>query len=369
VKLKRHGIIAAVAIATLGLAACGSDTNNSPSGGGSSAAKPAINCKTGSLSAQGSTAQLNAMQEWIKAYQQSCSGAQINYQGTGSGAGIQAFTGNTADFAGSDSALKAGDEKTKADARCTGGNAIDLPMVIGPIAVAYNVSGVKDLQLKPATLAKIFAGTIKTWNDPTIKADNPSASLPSTPISTIHRSDSSGTTENFTKYLTAAGGSDWTFASDKVWKAPGGQGAKGSDGVAAGIKQADGSIGYVEYSFVQTNSLSAAKIYNGAGEYTALSPDSAAKAVAGAQSAPAGTGDLTLKLDYATKQAGAYPIVLVTYEIACSKGNPADKLDLLKSFLTFVSSKDGQSKLTEIGYAPLPDSLQTQVTASLSSMA
>jgi phosphate transport system substrate-binding protein len=369
VKLKRHGILAAVAVAALGLAACGSDTNDNTPSGGSTSAKPTINCKTGSLSAQGSTAQLNAMQEWIKSYQQSCSGAQINYQGTGSGAGIQAFTGNTADFAGSDSALKAGDEKTKADARCTGGNAIDLPMVIGPIAVAYNVSGVKDLQLKPATLAKIFTGTIKTWNDPTIKADNPSASLPSTPISTIHRSDSSGTTENFTKYLTAAGGSDWTFASDKVWKAPGGQGAKGSDGVAAGIKQADGSIGYVEYSFVQTNSLNAAKIYNGAGEYTTLSPDSAAKAVAGAQSAPAGTGDLTLKLDYATKQAGAYPIVLVTYEIACSKGNPADKLDLLKSFLTFVSSKDGQSKLTEIGYAPLPDSLQTQVAASISSMA
>jgi phosphate transport system substrate-binding protein len=369
VKLKRHGILAAVAVVTLGLAACGSDNTSDTPSGGATSAKPTIDCKTGSLSAQGSTAQLNAMQEWIKAYQQSCSGAQINYQGTGSGAGVQAFTGNTADFAGSDSALKAGDEKTKADARCTGGNAIDLPMVIGPIAVAYNVTGVKDLQLKPATLAKIFAGTIKTWDDATIKADNPSASLPSTPISTIHRSDSSGTTENFTKYLTAAAGSDWTFASDKVWKAPGGQGAKGSDGVAAGIKQADGSIGYVEYSFVQTNSLSAAKVYNGAGEYTALSPDSAAKAIAGAQSAPAGTGDQTLKLDYATKQAGAYPIVLVTYEIACNKGNPADKLALLKSFFTFIASKDGQAKLSEIGYAPLPESLQSQVTASVNSMA
>jgi phosphate transport system substrate-binding protein len=368
VKLKRHGILAAVAVATLGLAACGSDTNNSPSGGGTSA-KPTIDCKTGSLSAQGSTAQLNAMQEWIKAYQQACSGAQINYQGTGSGAGVQAFTGNTADFAGSDSALKAGDEKTKADARCTGGNAVDLPMVIGPIAVAYNVSGVKDLQLKPATLAKIFAGTIKTWDDPTIKADNPSASLPSTPISTIHRSDSSGTTDNFTKYLTAAAGSDWTFANDKVWKAPGGQGAAKSDGVAAAIKQTDGSIGYVEYSFVQTNSLNAAKIVNGAGEPTALSPESAGKAIAGAQVTANGTDDLSLKIDYATKESGAYPVVLVTYEIACNKGNPADKLALLKSFLTFLASKDGQSKLSDIGYAPLPDSLQTKVAASISNMA
>jgi phosphate transport system substrate-binding protein len=369
VKLKRHGILAAIAVATLGLAACGSDnTGDTPSGNGGSAAKPTIDCKTGSLTAQGSTAQLNAMQEWIKAYQQACSGAQINYQGTGSGAGIQAFIGNTADFAGSDSALKAADEQPKADARCTGGKALNLPAVIGPIAVAYNLSGVKDLQLKPATLAKIFSGAIKTWDDPTIKADNPSASLPSTPISSVHRSDSSGTTDNFTKYLAAAAASDWTFGNDKVWKAPGGQGGKGSDGVSAAVKQTDGAIGYVEYSFVQTNSLSAAKIYNGAGEYTSLSDKSAAAAIAGAQ--VVGTDDdLTLKIDYVTKQSGAYPIVLVTYEIACGKGTPADKLTLLKSFLTYITSKDGQAKLSDIGYAPLPDTLQTKVAASINNLA
>ncbi len=364
-KLKRHGILAAVAVATLGLAACGSDTNNSPSAGSSST--PTIDCKTGSLTAQGSTAQKNAMDEWVKTYQQTCSGAQINYQGTGSSAGVQAFTANTADFAGSDSALKAGDEQTKADARCTGGKAIDLPMVIGPIAVAYNLSGVKDLQLKPATLAKIFSGAITKWDDATIKADNPSASLPSTPISAVHRSDGSGTTGNFTKYLTATAGSDWTFGSDNAWKASGGQGAKGSDGVAAAVKQGDGSIGYVEYSFVQTNSLNAAKIYNGAGEYTALSPDAAAKAIAGAQ--VTGTSDdLTLKIDYATKGAGAYPIVLVTYEIVCTKGNPTDKAALLKSFLTYTSSKDGQKKLSDIGYAPLPDTLQSKVVTSINNI-
>jgi hypothetical protein len=149
VNLKRHGIIAAVATATLALAACGSDNpNDTPAGGSSSAAKSAIDCKTGSLTAQGSTAQKNAVDEWVKAYQQACTGAQINYQATGSGAGIQAFIGNTADFAGSDSTLKAGDEQTKADARCAGGKAINLPMVVGPIAVAYNLSGVKDLQFK-----------------------------------------------------------------------------------------------------------------------------------------------------------------------------------------------------------------------------
>ena len=367
--LKRHGIIAAVATATLALAACGSDNpNDTPAGGSSSAAKSAIDCKTGSLTAQGSTAQKNAVDEWVKAYQQACTGAQINYQGTGSGAGIQAFTGNTADFAGSDSALKAGDEQTKADARCTGGKAINLPMVIGPIAIAYNVSGVKDLQLKPATLAKIFAGGITKWDDAAIKADNPSATLPSTPIVAVHRSDSSGTSENFTKYLKAAAPTDWTFDPSKDWKAPGGQGAKGSDGVAASVKQTAGAIGYIEFSFVETNGLTAAKVYNGAGEYTALDGEAAGKAVAGAQ--VAGTGeDLALKIDYNTKAAGAYPIVLVTYEIVCSKGNPADKVALLKSFLTYTSSKDGQAKLGDIGYAPLPVELQTKVATSVSSLA
>jgi phosphate transport system substrate-binding protein len=369
VKLKRHGILAAVAAATLALAACGSDnTSTTPSADGSSAAKPTIDCKTGELTAQGSTAQKNAMDEWVKAYGQACTGAKINYQGTGSGAGIQAFTADTADFAGSDSALKAGDEQTKADARCAGGKAINLPMVTGPIAVAYNLNGAKDLQFKPATLAKIFAGTIKTWDDAAIKADNPSATLPSTPIAPIHRSDSSGTTENFTKYLTAAAGTDWTFGADKVWKAPGALAAKGSDGVSTLVKQTAGSISYVEYSFVQTNGLSAAKIYNGAGEYVALDEKSAGKAVAGAQ--VVGTGDdLSLKIDYNTKEAGAYPIVLVTYEIVCSKGTPADKLPLLKSFLGFVASKDGQAKLSQIGYAPLPESIQTKVATSINNMA
>jgi len=369
VNLKRHGIFAAVAAATLALAACGSDnTSTTPGGDSSSAAKSKIDCASGSLTAQGSTAQGNAIGEWVKAYQTACPDGKINYQGTGSGAGIQAFTANTADFAGSDSALKAGDEQSRADARCTGGKAINLPMVIGPIAIAYNLAGVKDLQLKPATLAKIFAGTVKTWDDATIKADNPNATLPSTPIVAVHRSDSSGTTENFTKYLKATAGSDWTYDSGKDWKAPGGKGGAKSDGVAAAVKQAPGAIGYIEYSFVQTNSLSAAKIYNGAGEYTALDDKSAGKAIAGAK--VTGTEpDLALTVDYATKEAGAYPIVLVTYEIVCTKGTPADKLPLIKGFLGYISGTDGQAKLSEIGYAPLPSELQNKVAASVSGLA
>jgi len=371
VKLKRHGIMAGIALtaATLALAGCGSDnTTPSTSTSNGSSAGSSTDCASGSLTAQGSTAQKNAMDEWVKAYQQKCSGAQINYQGTGSGAGVTAFNGKSADFAGSDSALKDGDETTKATARCGGSPALNLPMVVGPIAVVYNLDGVKDLTLKPATIAQIFSGKITKWDDPAIKADNASAQLPSSTISTVHRSDDSGTTDNFTNYLKGAAGSDWTFDHSKTWKAPGGQAAKGSDGIASTLKSSPGTIGYVELSFAQNSSLSMAKIVNGNGEPTELTPEAAGKTIAGAQ--VTGTGDdLKMKIDYATKEAGAYPIVLVTYEIVCSKGNDAAKLPVLKGFLTYTSSADGQKALTDLGYAPLPETVRAKVAASVANLA
>jgi phosphate transport system substrate-binding protein len=364
-------MIAGIALtATLALAACGSDneTPSTTSSSGGSNSGSSISCATGSLTAQGSSAQKNAMDEWIKAYQQACSGAKIDYQATGSGAGITAFNGGTADFAGSDSALKDGDETTKATARCGGAPALNLPMVTGPIAIAYNLDGVKDLQLKPETLAKIFAGSITKWDDAAIKADNPSATLPPTAILAVHRSDSSGTTDNFTGYLDKASGGAWTFGKDKVWKATGGQAEKGSDGVAGAVKKSAGAIAYVEWSFAKVNALSTAKIYNGAGEYTALTGEAAGKTIVGAKIT--GTGDdLKMSIDYATKEAGAYPIVLVTYEIVCSKGTPADKVALVKGFLGYTSSDEGQKLLDKLGYAPLPSTVREKVAASVKNLA
>jgi phosphate transport system substrate-binding protein len=367
VKLNRHGILAGVMLtATLALAACGTDNNNEPAAGSSSAPAGAADCATGKLTAQGSTAQKNAMEQWVKNFQAKCSGATVDYQGTGSGAGIQAFIGGTADFAGSDSAMKDPEEQPKADARCATGKAIHLPMVIGPIAVVTNVSGATDLQFSPATLAGIFANKITTWNAPEIKADNPSATLPATKILAVHRNDSSGTTDNFTKYLSKTAGDVWTFSNNKEWKAPGGQGEKGSDGVSAAVKKTDGSIGYVEWSFAKANALNVAKVKNAAGEYTALSTDSAGKTIASA--AVAGSGnDLKLTIDYNTKAAGAYPIVLVTYEIVCEKGTPADKLALVKAFLGYTAG-DGQAKLADLGYAPLPTEVQSKVATSVKAL-
>ena len=200
-KLQRLGILAGIALtATVALAACGTDNNsgNTPSVIGTAAAGPIV--ASGTLNAQGSTAQANAIAQWIKDYNAQCSGATINYQATGSGAGQPAFIPGTADFAGSDSALSRPTSRSADDAR-QAGPAIHLPMVVGPIAVVYNVSGVTNLQLKPATLAGIFAGKITTWNDPAIAADNPGVKLPSTKITAVHRADSSGTSDNFTNYL------------------------------------------------------------------------------------------------------------------------------------------------------------------------
>ena len=362
-KLQRSGIIAGIALTALALTACGSD-NTTSTGNSAGASAAASNCASGSLTAQGSSAQKNAMAEWIKTYQGQCPDAKISYEGTGSGAGIQAFIAGTADFAGSDSALKP-EEQPQADAKCPGGQALNLPMVVGPIAVVYNVAGVDGLQLDASTIAKIFAGKITKWNDPAIVAQNSGAKLPATAIATVHRSDESGTTDNFTKYLSKTAEADWTFSNAKAWKAPGGTGAKGSDGVAAAVKSTAGALAYVELSFAENSDLQKAKIKNGAGEYTELTGASAGKTIEGAKIT--GTGnDLSMTIDYATTTAGAYPIVLVTYEIACSKGSA--KAAAIKGFLTYTSSTGGQAALGDLGYAALPDSVRSKVETSVATI-
>ena len=258
-------------------------------------------------------------------------------------------------------------EADAAAKRCGGNPAVNLPMVIGPVAIAYNVDGLDKLVLDGPTAAKIFQGTIKTWNDPAIAKLNPGVTLPSAPISVFFRSDESGTTENFTKYLAASGGGAWTGKPAKKWTGTG-AGKEKSAGVAEGVKSTKNSITYVEWSYAVDNKLGTAQIDNGSGTPVELSAESAGKALAAAKPASAGGNDLSLKLDYATKEAGAYPIILVTYEIACSKGLPAEKTALVKSFLSYFASKDGQASLTDLNYAPLPEEIRTKVDAAIQSI-
>jgi phosphate transport system substrate-binding protein len=368
VKLQRLGILAGIALtAAVALAACGTDNNSgTPTSTGSTTAA-ALNCPTGTLNLSGSTAQGNAISQWTKDYNAQCSGVTINNAAGGSGAGQTAFIQGTVDFAGSDSPLSAA-QQPQADARCKTGPAIHLPMVVGPIAVVFNVSGVTSLQFKAATLAGIFSGKITKWNDAAIAGDNPGVTLPSTAITAVHRAESSGTTDNFTKYLANATGSGWTFDHDKVWKAPGGDAETGSDGVSNEVKKTDGSIGYDEWSYAIVNNLNMAKIFNGAGAYTALTGDAAGKTIAGAKSSGVSADDQQLSIDYNTTTDGAYPIVLVTYEIVCDKGNSATALPLLKGFLGYTSSAAAQASLAKIGYAPLPETVRAKVATTVANL-
>ncbi|MDQ1739245.1 MAG: phosphate transport system substrate-binding protein, partial [Pseudonocardiales bacterium] len=269
----RTGVLAGLAAGAIALTGCGTSnpsadagaSSNRGSSSSSSAGQSA--CASGSLKAEGSTAQKNAMEQWIKSFQDSCSGTTITYNGTGSGAGVSNFIAKQADFAGSDSALDpAKGEVAKATAVC-GSPALNLPMVTGPIAVAYKVNGVKDLTLTPQVITRIFLGKITSWDDPAIKALNPAASLPSTPITVFYRSDSSGTTQNFEKYLAANDPTDFTSKPDKDSSKAGfaGQGKTGSQGVQQAIGSTDGAIGYVEWSFAVSGNLNTAKVDNGGG--------------------------------------------------------------------------------------------------------
>jgi phosphate transport system substrate-binding protein len=331
VKLSRAGVVAAGVLAgVVALTACGSDTNKTSAGGatpasssaGSSASSSsAVSCASGSLKGEGSTAQQNAMAQWIKDFQTKCSGSTINYNGTGSGAGVKQFNGAQVDFAGSDSALNPDKGEVAAAAKRCSSPALNLPMVTGPIAVAYKVNGVQKLILTPDVMAKIFLGEIKTWNDPAITAINSGTNLPSTPITVFFRSDSSGTSNNFQKYLAAAAPTVWTAKPDNVWQGKAGQGKAKSQGIQQAVQSTEGGIGYLEWSYAVSGNLNYAQVNNGGGPVE-LTADSAGAAVAQAKIVGVGN-DLTLKLDYTTKDPSSYPIILVTYEIVCTKYSSA----------------------------------------------
>jgi phosphate transport system substrate-binding protein len=350
----------AIALAlTVGPAACGPAPAAESGTGG-------IACAAGSLRAQGSSAQTNVVNTWIRDYQVACPDATIAYDSTGSTAGLTAFIAGTGDFAGTDAPLTAA-RQPAADARCGRGPAVHLPMVIGPIALAYNVAGVGDLRLAPATVAGIFAGTVTRWDDPAVTADNPGAVLPATPIRTVHRADSSGTTANFTAFLAATAGTGWRYGTDSSWPAPGGSAQRGSNGVASTVARTDGAIGYVEASYARFHDLAVARVRNGAGEYAAVTDEAAGRTVAAA--GLTGTGsDLRLAVDHRTAAAGAYPIVLVTYEVVCRTGTAARTLPLLKSFLTYTAGPRGQAAAARLGYAPLPEQLRDRVTDAVAGL-
>lgn len=348
------GVTAALAMA---VAACGSD-NNATTNAGSSGS-----CASGSVTGQGSTFQQNIEKQWISDFGSKCSGAQITYTGTGSGAGIQQFGSGTIDYAGSDVVMKS-DEQAAADKAC-GSPAIHVPVTAGGIAVIYNLDKVDNLQLSADTLAGIFSGTIKTWNDSKIAADNAGVKLPSTPIKTYHRADGSGTTSVFTAYLDAVAKGSWSLGSGKTVNWPAGQAANGSSGVVAGVKQTPGSITYAEVSYAKQNSLPTARLKSSSGSYVDLSASSVSQSIDSGFSVTGSGNDLAGKLDF-TKMTG-YPISTVSYVIACSSYKDSKKGAVVKDFLNYAVA-DGQGQADALGFAPLPTSLVAKAQNSIAAI-
>jgi phosphate transport system substrate-binding protein len=346
---------AAVALAT-GLAACGSDDDNSSataSSGGSSV--------SATLNGAGSTFAAPIYQQVGADLKDK--GLTINYQGVGSGAGVSQFAAGTVDFAGSDPALADEDK-----AAIKKGEAVQIPFALGAITASYNLDGVESgLKLDGKTLGDIYLGKVKAWNDPAIKSQNPDADLPDTKITVVHRSDSSGTTKGFTQFL-ANYSPEWKSGPgvDKDIKWPTGTGAKGNDGVAAAVKQTDGAIGYVEQAYALQNGFTFADVKNKSGKYVAPTLESTSAAADGIE-IPADLGVSTID----APGASAYPIVSQTFAIAyqdgCKAGQSKDVATGMKTFFNYLLN-EGQDTIKKLSYAPIPDSLKAKDQAAVDAM-
>lgn len=368
---KRSAAIAGVAaITSVSLVACGGSNDTAAEGDNATDATniEGLSGQTGQLVAEGATSQANAMDYFGSRYAEAVPGANLAYNATGSGSGIKNFIGNQAVFAGSDSALKEDKgEVEKARERCSGNDAWHLPMVIGPVAVAFNLDGVEDLNLTVDNLVEIFDGTITKWNDPKIAENNEGAELPDQDISVIYRSDESGTSDNFQKFLSAASDGKWE-GEGKAFPQNVGAGANGSTAVAEQVKATSGAITYVEAGYAHDLDLGVANIDFGSGAVE-LNNESVNKALANVQFKSEGH-DMVVdsKSLFASKNEGAYPLVLTTYEIVCSKGYDEATKNMVKDFLNIVlESQDAE--LEDAGFIPVSGEFADKLKAAVDAIA
>jgi phosphate transport system substrate-binding protein len=357
--LRRISACATAIVATGALAACGSSSSSSGSGGGSGGGAPAT------INGAGSTLAGPIYQQWGSTLKSQ--NLTVTYNAVGSGAGITELASATVNFAGSDPALKPTD-KSKMK-----GPALQFPVAFGAITVSYNLSGVKSgLKLDGATLANIFLAKVKKWDDSAIKALNPGISLPSTAIAIVHRSDSSGTTDGFTKFLSAVSPT-WKaqIGHGKDVKWPTGTGAKGNSGVAAAVKQTPGAVGYVEQAYALINGFTYAAVKNSGGQFVLPTIANTSAAAVGIKVPP----DLGISTINSPNPA-AYPIVSQTfidvYKDPCKSGGASTSVaGGLKRFLSYAFGA-GQGTLgagsNSLPYAPLPSDLKAKDAAQLATM-
>jgi phosphate transport system substrate-binding protein len=349
---------AAAVLAAGGLAACGSSDNSSPTSGGSSSGSSSK--QGGALNGAGATFPAPVYTEWAARFKDQ-TGTTINYQAIGSGGGIAQFTAGTVDFGATDAPMKP-EEEAAAKKK---GTPVHVPTVLGAVTVSYNVSGVeKGAKMDGPTIANIFLGKIKKWNDPAIAKLNAGVNLPDKGITVCHRSDESGTTKNFTEFL-ADYSPEWKSGPgvDKTVKWPTGTGAKGNDGVAACVKQTDGAVGYVEQAYALQNDFATAAVKNKDGQYVEPSLAATSAAGQGAQ-VPADLKFSTIN----APGAKTYPITAVTFLLVwqdgCESGLSAQKAKLVKSWLDYALGP-GQQVAPQLQYAPLPAPIHAKAKAKV----
>jgi phosphate transport system substrate-binding protein len=355
----RRIALPAVAALTLGLAltACGDKSNSSSGGSGGG----------GTLNGGGATSQANAEQTWRSNYQKK-NGGTINYEEVGSGTGVENFSSGAYAFAGTDAYLTS-DQLSAAKSQC-GADPIEVPAYVSPIAVTFHLKGITSLNLDAKTIADIFTGKVTKWNDPEIASQNSGVNLPSSDIATVHRSDDSGTTFNFTDYLSKAGGGAWSEDPSVTWPASlsGGQGFEGTSGVIGGLDSTEGSIGYADDSAVKADpKLGVVSIKVGS-DYNAPSAEGAAAVLVAspaAHSQPATS--MATDIDRTATAKGDYPLMLVSYLLACQSYSDSGTADMVKGFLTYVVSSEGQQAAAgTAGSAPLDSKLSDKATSIIS---
>ncbi len=351
-RVRTHSAVMAGAALTamaLALAACSS--SSSTGGGGSSSSS-----LSGTLNASGSTLQLPYEQAAIQAFKTIQPGMTVNYGGGGSGKGRSDLAAGVVQFAGSDSPIPS-DEM----ANFKGKTVLYFPILLSPITVSYNLSGVSNLKLDPTVIADIFQAKIKTWDDPAIKALNPGVKLPSTPISLAVRSDSSGTTANFSLFLTLGAPSVWKLGTSSTINWPSGAHAgNGNGGVAQIIKSTPGAIGYVDYADAKAAGLSYASVKNSAGNFIAPSTTSASAAGTTVTLAP----DLTFHTAWSSNPQ-AYPITAQSWVLVYQKQSSTNTTKMLKAYIGYLLGS-GQQLLSPLGYAPPPSNIDSKAKAQLS---
>ncbi|KQO81879.1 MULTISPECIES: phosphate ABC transporter substrate-binding protein PstS [unclassified Frigoribacterium] len=358
--LKRTGsLVAIAAVGTMLLASCA--TNEGGSAGGSEGGSDL----SGTISGIGASSQQAAQEAWVAGYQTANEGVTVNYDPQGSGGGRESFISGAAAFAGSDRPFTTDEISSSTFAGCTPDTGIvELPAYVSPIAVVFNLDGITELNLSPATIAGIFNLSITSWDADEIAADNPGVDLPSTPITAVHRADDSGTTENFTDYLNKTAPDVWTTEADGVWPTTDGEGATGTSGVIDAVGNGTGTIGYADAS--RAGDLGVVKVKVG-DEFVSFSPEAAAAIVDESPEEEGRTeGDIAIAIDRTTDAAGVYPIVLVSYLIACESYEDAEQGELVKSYLSYVTSDEGQKVAADAaGSAPISSTLSTQVAGAI----